>query len=99
MTPIDLRIKYKSKTGYSPIYGKDDHEHYNYQGELTPDYVEWLGGSSTRKLIAYKQDTGLYSHWYDNKRNIFFTDEYSEWVEENYCKACNILEELEIPWA
>ena len=57
MTPLDLRLKYKSETGNNPTYGSYDHGwgrnahfdnetktwfSYDYKGSLTPEYAQWL---------------------------------------------------------
>lgn len=98
MTSIDLRIKYKSETGYSPTYGKDIWGH-TYQGGLTHQYAEWLEGHlskqvNTRKRDYYLKGTGMHGTYYDKNRIMRYTKHYKEWLEERACQAYTVLEKL-----
>jgi hypothetical protein len=97
MTPLDLRIKYKFETGYSPTYGKDSQEYYNYRGALTHFYAIWLEGNSSyasMKRYTYFRETGNHATYYDYYRYIHYTKEYKEWLEEAKCETYSILEKL-----
>ena len=103
MTPIDIRIKYKSETGLAPTYGRYKLTHgntqsgCNYRGALTAEYVEWLETFSY--LIGNREEffknTGLQSIYYDREHNSHYTRAYKEWLEEKACKFFHILEKWE----
>jgi len=96
MRPIEVRIKYKFDTGLSPTYGRDPETRCcNYRGALTHDYTEWLEHHgrgvesiheriSTRRRMKYLKDTGNHAIYY--RREMHYTKEYKEWLEEEYCR-------------
>jgi hypothetical protein len=107
MTPIDLRIKYKSATGDYPTYGRytTNQRGYgaktavgNYQGGLTHDYAEWLegwpAGNSIRKRDFYLKSIGTNGTYYDKNRILRYTKNYKEWLEERVCQAYTVIEKI-----
>jgi hypothetical protein len=90
MTRTDLRIKFKSETGFAPTITMDDIK----EMELTPEYIKWLENNSTkRKREQYHEETGKYAtNVHDNEDYIF--EEYSIWLEEKYCERYTILEQI-----
>jgi len=97
MTPIDLRIKYKSETGFVATYGKDSSKHYNYKGGLTHEYAEWLEDGFTQRRIFYKFDTGLNATYYKNYFILHYTKGYKEWLERKRCLVLTVIEKLHDP--
>ena len=101
MTPIDVRIKYKSETGFAPTYGRYKLTHgntqggCNYKGGLTQEYAEWLESKGAQgkhfrgpewKRWRYLKNTSNHTTYYKNDI-IQYTKGYKEWMEEEYCKA------------
>jgi len=98
MTELDLRLKYKSETGYAPTYGKTGGPQFgcNYKGGLTHKYAEWLeeyrGSNPTPMSMTWQRDyflkeTGTCATYYDRKRNIHYIYEYKLWMERLLCKV------------
>jgi len=97
MTPLDLRIFYKSETGEYPTYGKSGGPQFsgNYKGGLTHEYAQWLeeyqGSDPTFTSMTWKRDyflkeTGLQATYYDKSLNLCYTRAYKEWMENLLCK-------------
>jgi hypothetical protein len=94
MTPLDLRIKYRFETGYSPTFGKDsisrynNHTNsYNYKGGLTPEYAEWIQSlqrGDEWKQEKYHKSTGHLATYYQ-KGWLKYTKDYKEWLENEFC--------------
>jgi len=84
MNALDLRIKYKSQTGFHPTYGNG----YNYQGTLTKHYVKWLENNDKSFRDEYKRNTGNDATWekyvkgHNGLYETIYTKEYKEWLEE-----------------
>jgi hypothetical protein len=96
MTALQLRIKYKFETGFTPTLGMDSsktQEFYNYQGELTNEYVQWLEGNATHWREKYKKDTGHYAVIQDYY-SIDYTDGYKEWLEDRRVKGYTLMQEI-----
>lgn len=102
MTSIDLRIRYKSETGFAPTYGKygeDDQlqlfpfisvQSCNYQGGIMRDYAIWLEGKFWKyKREKYYKTFGAHPVYKDKKGETQFTRNYKEWLEEERCKFQN----------
>lgn len=110
MTKLDLRIKYKSETGFAPTYGRygeDDQlqlfpfvsvSSCNYQSNsgLTHEYSEWLERSFTKvkKRDFYQKDRAQNGTYYDKYRKLRYTREYKDWMEERVCNVYTIFEQL-----
>jgi len=103
MTPLDLRIKYKFETGKIPTYGRDyDYAKvnispllYNYKGALTYEYAEWIQSlqrGDEWKQNKYQRSTGNKPTYYKN-RLVFFTKDYKEWLEDEFCHYQTWLEQ------
>jgi len=103
MTPIDLRLKYKSETGYAPTYGRfeDSWDTCNYKGALTHEYVEWIENKEMCecnfhrrtpdwKRKKYLKNTGHHAIYYKNGM-LHYYKEYREWAEEEYCRANTLI--------
>jgi len=94
MTTLDLRIKYKSETGYMPAFENESfHSGKGYKGKLTSFYAEWLEGKNNaiQKRMAYQRDTGDKAGFYE-KRCIFkYAENYKLWLEERRCICETIL--------
>jgi hypothetical protein len=89
MTPIELRIKFKSETGYPPTYGRTQLEQSrscNYQGGLTHEYAEWLENDDRFLRDEFHKHYGSIAFIKDNKRNVRYSKAYKEWLEEKRCK-------------
>jgi len=98
MTPLDLRIRYKSETGEYPTYGKSGGPQFsgNYKGGLTQEYAEWLEAHNLfGDISTFSKDTGLQPVYYDNHRNFHYTKAYKEWLEECACKSIPIRDKWE----
>lgn len=104
MTPIDLRIKYRSETGLSPTYGRDRYDECNYRGALTYQYTEWIEniGVDTKyyhgrkpywKRLRFRKNTGCDATYY-YKGLLYYRKVYKEWLEEKYCEANTVLEKI-----
>lgn len=102
MTELDLRIKYRSETGFPPTYGRTGGPQFgcNYKGALTHKYAEWLEEyrgpnpepmSMTWQRYSFLKETGLYATYYDRDRNIRYNREYKLWMEELLCNVFTIL--------
>ena len=88
MTTLDLRIKYKSETGYMPAFNKR-----GYEGKLTSFYAEWLEGKNNtiQKRMAYQRDTGHHAGHYERRNKFIYYEDYKLWLEERRCTCENIL--------
>jgi len=98
MTEFDLRLFYRRETGFPPTYGKTRGHQAgcNYKGGLTHDYAEWLeeyrGDNPAPMSMIWQRDyflkeTGVHATYYDNDRNLRYTREYKQWMEELLCKV------------
>ena len=106
MTQLDLRLKYKSETGFAPTYGRygeDDQLQLfpfisvascNYQSNrgLTHEYAEWLERHTPKKRMIFKRLTGNDASWHDKHHKLRYTREYKDWLEERLCEVYIILE-------
>ncbi|MFA5152806.1 MAG: hypothetical protein WC554_09620 [Clostridia bacterium] len=98
MTALDLRIKYKSETGFALTYGRfgeDDQlqlfpfvsvKSCNYKGGLTHEYAEWLERNAKKREIYQRNqaETGTY---YDKYHKLRYIREYKDWMEERLCEV------------
>jgi hypothetical protein len=103
MSPIDLRIKYKSETGFSPLYNlvkdtqlnlfsglNEEFKYCNYRGMyVTHQYCEWLENNYFYSpRERYFKNTSNYAAHYDLYReHIHFSRNYILWLEELKCKT------------
>lgn len=100
MTPLELRIKFKSETGFAPTTGRTHEQQVgscNYREYLTQEYIGWLESDhidikmGNKYREKYFKETGKQAISYDNKRNICYINEYDEWLEEKICDALTLL--------
>jgi hypothetical protein len=85
MTPIDLRIKYKSETGHNAAFADN----------LTAKYTEWLESNPEKDQKTYKRDTGNDAvYWHKKSEKWVYNKEYRLWLEDFTCEAYSILETL-----
>jgi len=94
MTQLDLRIKYKSETGFAPTYGRygeDDQlqlipylsfSSCNYKGNLTHEYTEWLENlKMSNPRDKYKNSTGENGIYYNQHGKLIYAYDYKNWLE------------------
>jgi len=100
MTSIELRIKFKSETGYDPTTGKTGYPQSgmcNYKGNLTSEYAAWLESEhidlTHTSMIRHKylKEMGKPGTYLDYNRITHYTEEYKEWLEEKICDALTLL--------
>lgn len=97
MNALSLRIKYKSETGFAPTYGRIKGEQRgscNYQGGLTHEYAVWMQSlqrGDEWKQHKYQRSTGHHATYYKNGL-VFFTKEYKQWLEDEFCRYQTWLE-------
>jgi hypothetical protein len=106
MTEIDVRLKYKTETGYAPTYGISyEQKSCNYQGALKHAYAEWLENYIAENIstmsISWQRDNffkdkRFLATYYDKDRNLRYYREYKLWMEELLCYVCTLLHKNEL---
>jgi len=89
MTPIEIRIRFKSETGFPPTRGRTQEQQTgscNYKGTFTNEYGTWLEDNNTNLRDEYHKETGLLSLKDNINRVTLYTNDYMEWLEERRCK-------------
>lgn len=87
MSPLDLRLKYKTETGYYPCYNEYC-DVKGYRGKFSRFYVEWLGGKELENRLSYLRETGEdFKDHFEPKTSItYYTTKYALWMEERQLK-------------
>jgi hypothetical protein len=87
MTPTDLRIKFKLKTGINAIEKVNSKNRHIY---LNDRYIKWLEGNNNKLRELFKRDMGLTATFgfYERddygeiNKTIRYRDTYKLWLED-----------------
>lgn len=105
MTPLDLRIRYKSETGFAPTHGYDKFKTFefyddevskccNYKGSLAHSYIEWLEDGSDYLRILFQRETGNLAVKIKDNRYVYYSKEYADYLEQKACERYVRLEKM-----
>jgi hypothetical protein len=87
MTPTDLRIKFKLKTGINAVHKVNSKNRRIY---LSDRYVKWLENDNIKLREQFKRDTGLNATFIDANyesgiNETKYKDAYKIWLEDKFC--------------
>jgi len=96
MTPTDLRIKFKLKTGINAVYKVNSKNRHIY---LSDRYVKWLENDNIKLREQFKRDTGLNATFIDANyesgiNETKYKDAYKMWLEEYHLQWINFAQKL-----